>query len=201
MPITELALLHTKSHNPPSSTTITHLQQAQSAQTAFSTYQVHLFTQLEDPSYIYLLGGWDSAKQHYEEWIPSTTNQGLLALLRDEVDVVWMFHFERLWEGEIPLSAPVVGVGRYFVNGGVKREGEFERVFGGSKHYLEEYTRPFPVLGGWRVEDDNDDGKEFVLLSGWEEVEQNFRFADSDGFKKIRDYLTGAEIKHMVLLK
>ncbi|EAW06636.1 uncharacterized protein ACLA_083310 [Aspergillus clavatus NRRL 1] len=197
-PVTEIALLHLKS-TPPSSSTLTLLREATSAQAKYSSYPVHLFTQVEDPSFIYLIGGWASARQHHEDWIPSPANQEFMRQLADEIEVVWMFHVEgdAARQAELLLGAAVVAVGRYFV--GAARRDAFERVFGEVSGGLEGYTAPLPLFGGWRVE--REEGEEFVLLSGWKEVQAHYDFASSEGFKefsKIREYMDSAEINHMV---
>jgi len=113
-PVTEIALLRLKS-TLPSATFKALLLEGIKAQATFSSYPVRLFTQVEDPSLIYLIGGWDSAQQHYEDWIPSATNQGIMGQLSSEMELVWMFHVEgdAAQQGEVLSEAPVVAVGRY----------------------------------------------------------------------------------------
>jgi heme-degrading monooxygenase HmoA len=201
-PVTEIALLRLKSPAPSASFKALLLEGIK-AQAEFSSYPVYLFTQVEDPSLIYLVGGWDSAQQHYEDWIPSTTNQGIMAQLSSEMELVWMFHVDgdAVRQGELLAEAPVVAVGRYFMSA-EKREG-FSRVFEGVQHRLEEFTRPLPIFKGWRVE--KEEGKEeFVLFSGWAEVQQHLDFAQSEGFQefsKIKEYTDSSEVKHIVRWK
>jgi heme-degrading monooxygenase HmoA len=194
-PVTELALLRLKS-TPPSATFKTLLLDGINAQASFSTYPVHLFTQIDDPCLIYLLGGWESAAQHYEDWIPCAMNQGIMEQLGGEMEVVWVVHVDgdaaRL--GRLLSGAPVVAVGRYCMTA-EKREG-FERVFEGVQRLLEEVTK-LPVFKGWRVE--KEEGKEeFVVFSGWMGVQQHLDFARSEGLQAINEYIESLEIKHIV---
>ncbi|KAF7117958.1 hypothetical protein CNMCM5793_007308 [Aspergillus hiratsukae] len=202
-PVTELALLHLKS-TPPCPSSKTLLLYGTKAQANSSSYPVHLFTQIEDPSLIYLIGGWESAQQHYEDWIPSATNQELMGQLSGEMELVWMFHVDGDGagdggrQGEVLSEAPVVVVGRYCM-AAEKKEG-FSRVFEGVRRLLEEGTKPLPLFKGWRVK--KEEGKEeFVVISGWMGVQQHLDFARSEGFKafsRINEYIDSSEIKHIV---
>lgn len=93
MAITEVALLRLKTSELSSSSRST-LQQAQQAQSEWSGYPVQFVRQIEDSSYLYIIGGWDSIAHHNGEWIKSETNQKLLGQLKDDIDVEWMFHVE-----------------------------------------------------------------------------------------------------------
>lgn len=90
MAVTELALLRLRSDS--SSTTNEALTEVQAAQAAYSGYPVTFLQQIEDPSLLYLLGGWESVAKH-NEWIASETNQKFLEQLKDDVEVEWMFHY------------------------------------------------------------------------------------------------------------
>ncbi|KAE8168115.1 hypothetical protein BDV40DRAFT_251335 [Aspergillus tamarii] len=214
-PITELALFHLKSSTD-RATIRKELLSAANAQASYSKYPTYLFTQIEDPSYIYLLGGWSSVSAHMDDWIPSSTNQSLLASLKEKLDLVYMIHIEinpselgmfglpAGRSGEVPIvEAPVIAIGRYFLKAGQKEA--FLNRFEEMKGHLKAYIAPRALKGGVRVEpkdktDDRQEKEEFVLFSGWGEVQDHSRFAESDGFKEfsqIKDFLEGAEIKHV----
>lgn len=214
-PITELALFHLK----PSTDRATirrELSSAAKAQASYSKYPTYLFAQIEDPSYIYLLGGWSSVSAHMDDWIPSSTNQSLLASLKEKLDLVYLIHIELDpaelgvfgspvgGSGEVPIvDAPVMAIGRYFLKTGQKEA--FLNRLGEAKKHLEAYIAPRVLKGGIRVEpkDKTDDGvekEEFVLFSGWGEVQDHFHFAEPDGikgFSQIEDILEGEEIMHV----
>ncbi|KAB8226323.1 hypothetical protein BDV33DRAFT_197320 [Aspergillus novoparasiticus] len=211
-PITELALFHLKPSTD-RATILRELSLAAKVQASHSKYPTYLFTQIEDLSYIYLLGGWNSVSAHMDDWIPSSTNQSLLASLKEKLDLVHLIHIELdpaelgvfgSPAGEVPIvDAPVIAIGRYFLKTG--QEEEFLNRFGETKKHLEAYIAPSALKGGIRVEPkDKTDGsvekEEFVLFSGWEKVQDHLRFAESDVFKEfsqIEDFLEGAEIKHV----
>lgn len=222
MAVTELALFlfkNKKSIEAPENKAVKeNILAAIKGQASYSSYPVHLLTQVEDPSYLYLLGGWDSVETHVEKWIPSKTNRDLLAGLQEDMEVVWLQHLDIApishapgsvnnedESSVVPLSAPVIGISRYFINPGKKYN--FQNVYSASKHHLDAFAKPWSTIGGWRSDPETrDEGKsvkdEFVLFSGWGATEDHFKFAESEGFKdfgKIKEFLEGAEIKHAVL--
>jgi hypothetical protein len=95
MPVTELALLRLKVQDPPSPTKSTFLE-AKKKQSEYSGYPVTYLRQIEDPLSLYLLGGWESVEKHTGEgqWLSLEVNQNLLAKLKDNVEVCWMFHLD-----------------------------------------------------------------------------------------------------------
>ncbi|KAF7586652.1 hypothetical protein BBP40_008521 [Aspergillus hancockii] len=224
-PITELALFHIKPTTDISATRSALLSAAKS-QAEYSRYPVYLFKQIEDPSYIYLLGGWSSISTHLDHWIPGPTNQALMASLGDKLDVEWMIHIDidppslkTAVSGklattavgdkneEFPLEAPVLAIGRYFIATGQK-DG-FLSKFEETKACLTTYIASKTLKDGPRVapKDKSQDGvekEEFVLFSGWNKVQDHFQFAESEGFKgfkQITNYVEGAEIRHVTLWK
>jgi len=213
MPVTELAHFHLKNNKgldaPENEATKTAFLIATKKQAADAGYPVYIFTQVEDPSYIYLLGGWDSVEAHVEKWIPSEENQKLLASVQDGLDVVWVQHVDidpvaNENGSGVPLSAPVISIGRFFLQGS-KKEG-FQDDFSANKRYLEAFTAPRSFGAGWRLdpgqkEGSEGSGEEFVVFSGWNTIEDHGKFAASEGFEdfeKIKGYLDGTDIKHAV---
>lgn len=57
--------------------------------------------------------------------------------------------------------------------------------------------------GGWRIDREGENG-EFVLLAGWNTVEDHYGFAESEAaraFGRIKGTIKSAEIKHVRLEK
>ncbi|PLB53574.1 hypothetical protein P170DRAFT_435172 [Aspergillus steynii IBT 23096] len=203
MAITELALVRLKS--PDDSTTRAGMLAAIEAQAAYSTFPVYLLTQIEDPSYVYIVGGWASTATHMQDWIASEINQKVLTALQDHVEVCWMMHVDidpGEPDGRLPLDAPVLAIGRHFIADG--RKEDFGRTFDATKSHLQRFAAPHGVRGGWRIEPQETTAEgvtkeEFVLFSGWTEVAQHDGFAETAGFQefaRIKEWLEGAEIKH-----
>lgn len=208
MAITEIALLHLSpgvtAHSPDLRSALSHAKMVMQSYTGRTFYY---FQQAEDPSYIYIIGEWDSLHQHMNQFIPSAENQAVLQSLTDLLAVEWLLHID-VPHTELPLPASqpvhqgqtVLGIGRHFVKDGEKAE--FQQTFENNKRHLQDYVTQGRIGGGWRI--DNEDGKhEWVLLTPWETVEQHHDFAQTPGFEKygkIREHINGAEIKHANLL-
>jgi heme-degrading monooxygenase HmoA len=167
--------------------------------------------QYEDPSYIYIIGEWDSLDQHMTDFIPSEANQALLESLKDELSVVWLLHIDAPHTA-LPLPKTdddnakarhgdwVISIVRHFIRNGASEE--FRQTFESNKEHLQNYLTEGTMGGGWRI--DKEDGKdEWILLCPFKSVQQHTEFAETEGFEKygqIRDYIDGAEIKHGTFL-
>ncbi|KAL2801701.1 hypothetical protein BJX63DRAFT_416735 [Aspergillus granulosus] len=219
MPVRELACLRLKNNEALTSTSNTDvlnkLRTGLQEQARYTKYATHILSQIEDPSVFYILGKWESVSQHLNEWIPSETNQIIMHRLADDLKVVWLQHLEiasptsdgknRDDEGGIPLAADVVAIGRYFISAGNKDA--FEGTFHETKHHLKHFNGGKGICGTWRndreVHGAGNAQEEFVLFSGWTDVEEHMKFAESEEFKefaRIKEFLKGAEIKHTTLL-
>ncbi|KAF3388579.1 hypothetical protein F1880_003840 [Penicillium rolfsii] len=199
MPVTEFALLRLKEREP-SATTKSHLRDVIKEQSAWSKHPVYFVRQIEDPSLLYLLGGWASVAEHFGDWITSEPNQRLLAQLKDAIDIEWLFHLDIDPSAHsIPLHAPVLGIIRYIVE--AKKKDDFDRIFKAGALHLGEHTAPYSCAGGWRIDKRGED-EEFVLFSGWNKVEDHVSFADSkalEDFGKIEGAIKEAEVKNVYL--
>ncbi|KAJ5478861.1 hypothetical protein N7530_004370 [Penicillium desertorum] len=178
MPVTELALLRLKSE--------------------YSGYPVTYLRQLEDPLSLYLLGGWESVEKHTGEgqWLSLEVNQNLLAKLKDNVDVSWMFHLD-VDPSKIPLDAPVLAITRCFVEPSKKKD--FDAAFKAGVSHLNASTAPFSSCGAWRIDKEGED-EEFVLFSGWNEVNDHIAFGESENseeFGKLKALAKDADVKHV----
>ncbi|KAL4812429.1 hypothetical protein BDW67DRAFT_170054 [Aspergillus spinulosporus] len=200
MPVTELACLRLKNslplgHSDNSALSI-KLRAGVKEQAKYSNARTSLLSQIENPSYIYILGKWDSVAQHMEDWVPSQRNQEIMAGLSEGLELAWILHVDLASDSAdegIPYSAPVVAIGRYSV--AAEKRDFFASTFAMTKHHLKSFERQRDISGGWSVDRDG----QFILFSGWETVEKHYSFAQSEGFKefgRIRDYIEESEIKH-----
>lgn len=126
-PVTEIALCSIKNPQP---STVTDedlssripsevrdlLHHAASEQAAYSGYPVTLLQCQEDPSLLFLIGGWNSVSKHMDEWIPEPINQGLMKALGDHVDIHWMFHVD----AEPRERSKTSTIGRYTARDGTR---------------------------------------------------------------------------------
>ncbi|KAJ9651155.1 hypothetical protein H2198_009556 [Neophaeococcomyces mojaviensis] len=222
MAVIELALFKLKCPAPTTTSTtvpmvpielLNNLTTAAKAQASFSNHPVFLIHCVEDPSLIYLVGGWSSAAHHMDDWIPGSENQELLQLLSGDLEVKWMFHlsgepvlFAQLLK-EVKSSDGVVAIGRHFMKHAARDD--FSRTFPDNVNVLEEFlgngdrdVAGKKLVMGWRIDDEfvaPEEGKyveegdrkeigkdidEFVLFTAWPNVEKHMDFAKTEGFKR-----------------
>ncbi|KAJ5845415.1 hypothetical protein N7534_009084 [Penicillium rubens] len=197
MPVTELALLRLRVQDPPSPTKSTFLE-AKKKQSEYSGYPVTYLRQIEGPLSIYLLGGWESVEKHTGEgqWLSLEVNQNLLAKLKDNVEVCWMFHLD-VDPSKIPLDAPVLAITRFFVDPS-KKDG-FDAAFKAGGSHMNACTAPFSSCGAWRIDKEGED-EEFVLFSGWNEVADHLAFGEpetSEELVRLKALAKDADVKHV----
>ncbi|WYZ38555.1 hypothetical protein EsH8_III_000469 [Colletotrichum jinshuiense] len=95
------------------------------------------------------------------------------------------------------LTAPVLSVGRFGVRSECKEE--FVKKYAEAKWVVEDYSKPYPVRGGWRIERAAENLEEYVMYCGWSSVEQHKEIAQQEGFKEwagIQEFVTGTDIWH-----
>ncbi|OJJ07393.1 hypothetical protein ASPVEDRAFT_56791 [Aspergillus versicolor CBS 583.65] len=212
MPVTEIACLRLKNTlpltDPSNETFYTRLQDGIKAQAEYTNARTHILTQLEDPSYFYILGRWESLSQHVEEWIPAPKNQDIMAGLAEGIELVWIQHLDldpnpsAAEDGYvIPYNAAVTGIGRCFISPGCK-DG-FDKTFAATRHYVKDFKGPREAVGAWRVDREVDEQgnpkDEFVYFSGWANIHEHEEFRESEGFKefgKLKQYIETMHVKH-----
>lgn len=217
MPVSEIAILpltHSITKDNPAlpESVIQHLKQAKQVLEAASGYAFHMFQQIEDPSVVYITGLWDSAEAH-NKFLPSPENQQLLELVKDDVRfegdrALQMWHIDQDVFTLDPSSglkstfaAPAISLNRHFVPKD-KREG-FIAKFQEIRSILEAFTNPVRVIGGWRIEKEEVDGKEreeWALFSGFNSVDHHMEFAQTEEFTKYREivgFVDGFEVRHL----
>ena len=205
-PVLELALLRILPPFTISDTSLrANLTFAKQVLQSNSTHPFHIYSQLEDPSYIYLIGSWPTLSAH-RTFLASPENKALLARLSDQATVSWMFHVDVPLD-VIPLEAPVMSIARYKM---AKQEARgYVATFGKVSRCLADYVAPYRWAHGRRIDREKEregDGQgvygeeEYVLFCGWESVERHLEFARTEGFQQFRllsDYLLEADIKHV----
>lgn len=201
MTVLEFAIFSIKSpHTVETPELISALKNALQVLNKASGFLFSLHQQTEDPSILYLLGSWTSVEAHHV-FLPSPENQALLEDAKDLINVDLLFHAE-IEKSALPLGAPCVAIGRHSIKAGQKEA--FTKTWGESKHHLEEFTKPYPLVAGWRI-DGVEEGAagEWVQFSGFESVEHHWEFAKTEGFQeygRVREFLGAFEVKHMKAL-
>jgi hypothetical protein len=213
MSVTEFALLRLKPpHIPPqpfSPSLLPILAKARDAMQTFSGKHFYILQQVEDPTYIYILGSWSTLSSHMDVFIPSAVNQELLKELEPLLDIVWLHHLQAPTELDpsanvIPVTEDgVVSFGRHFV--APARKEAFEQGWLGVQTLLYPHikagTKP---LAGWDVTPPENE-EEFVMVAGWDAVENHIAFGGTPEGKEYLKVVLGlidrGEVKHGKLLK
>lgn len=208
MTVTEIALLRLSSgvsHN--DTNLLSKLAQAKTIMQNYTARTFYYLQQVEDPTYIYVIGEWESLGQHMDDFIPGSDNQAVLESIKGLISVDWLLHID-VSHSDLPLASTgtnkqkdsVYAISRHFVKNG--QRGDFWHTFDTEKYHLQDFVTNGKIGGGWRV--DKEGGKdEWVLLTPWTSVRQHHAFAETDGFVeygKIREYIEGVEIKHARIL-
>jgi heme-degrading monooxygenase HmoA len=195
---------------------IQKLREAKKVLETASGYGFNFFQQIEDPSIVYITGLWDSAAAH-STFLPSPENQKLLELFKDD----FSFHGDRpltMWHLDEDVftldpasglksafTAPTISYNRHFVP--IDKKEGFIAKLQEVKGILEDYTNPLRVVGGWRIEKEEVNGKmreEWALFSGFDSVEHHMAFAKTQPFEKYREivgFVDGFEVRHLKTIK
>lgn len=217
MTVTEFAILPlvhslTKENSALPCSVLQKLQIAKTVLEQASKRKFYYFQQIEDPSIIYIIGRWDSPEAHYA-FLPSLENQKLLELFKDEVYIeeregkkMQMWHldndvFDVPPSADWVFRAPIISCNRHFVPK-EQKAGFFEKL-AEIAGLLEEFTKPYAPVGGWRIEKE-DEEEEWVLFSGFENMENHMDFAKTEGFAKYREivgFVRGFDLKHLRLVE
>lgn len=215
MAVTELACLRL---SPPTTATtpslLTHLKQVQEAQEIYSGHSVRYYHCLEDPSTVFMVGGWSSIHTHMKEWIPSNKNQDLLQLLKDEVGVDWMWHIDLDPTAHQPLDvASILVISKHKIKHGKK---EKCAGLGVVRRALEQSVGDNHVAkAGWRLDkgfvadearDDFDEGEdaEWVSFRCCESDQDRDHLSQRQGLEEygqVRDFVEVFDVKHAVRLE
>lgn len=214
MPVTEFAILPltyalTKDNLLLPSAVIQKLKIAKSVLEEASNHEFRFFQQIEDPYVIYIIGKWDSPEAHYA-FLPSAKNQELLKLFKEDVHIeevdrkkmqIWHLDhdvFDVPANAKSVFKAPIISCSRHFVP--KVNKADFIEKFNEVRGLLEDFTKPYNVVGGWRIEKENEETEELVLFSGFESVENHMEFAKTERFGKYREivsFVRGFEVKHL----
>ena len=135
----------------------------------YSKLQTLFYTQLDDPSTMFVIGAWES-KDHHQHGFDGSPQQGeILELIKDQMDIDWM-HYMDVEQSRIPLDAPVLSIVRTtFAKHGVNRtqyDQEFESQtpsLGGARH---------GSVAGWNIRKDKHERDVRVVFSGWDSIDE-----------------------------
>jgi len=156
------------------------------------------YQSIEDSTLIYVLGLWDTLSQH-QSFLSSSLREEILAPQEHVLDFGWCVHIPLEKMEDLPLEAPVVAVARLKVKSGESLK-LHQEITGRYRGVLEEETRPFGVVEGWRL--DGGEGREQVIITGWREKEDHLKFGEGlrekfEDYRSLRGHWEGVEASHM----
>ena len=94
MAVTELALLRLTGDGVLTEDIRAELRKAKEAMESYTGRTFYYLQQIEDPACIYVLGEWESLRDHYEGFIPSHVNQERLKALDGKLEVLKLVHLD-----------------------------------------------------------------------------------------------------------
>ncbi|KAE9372807.1 hypothetical protein N431DRAFT_558540 [Stipitochalara longipes BDJ] len=202
MPVLEILQLKVKPNITPTDPSIlTSLQTVRSllAQKIHPTHS-RFYQSIEDASLIYVLGLWDSLSQH-QDFLSSPFRAEVLAPQEHLLDFSWCVHIPLEKMEDLPLEAPVVAIARLKVKSG-EHVVIHKEITGRYREVLEESTKPFGVVEGWRVDGGEEGEREQLVITGWREREDHLAFTASsrekfEDYRGLREHWESVEASHM----
>ncbi len=135
----------------------------------YSKLQTLFYTQVDDPSTMFVIGAWDS-KDHHQNGFDGSPQQGeILGLIKDQMEIDWM-HYMDVDASSIPLDAPILAIVRVgFAKHGVDRT-DFD-VQAGSR-LADIGAARYGAAAAWNIRKDKHERDVRVHFSGWESIEE-----------------------------
>lgn len=164
--VTELALLRLLPPNKISGSKLkTSLSRCLQVLRGWDSRPFYMYTCLEDPRLVYIIGSWASVAQYRDDFLPSPQNQALLDLLQGKVSVEWMFHLDIPIE-VLPLDAPVISMYHYSLLPGMSSD--FAAASARAQADLATYGVRNRFAQGRRIEGVERQGHEMTVFVGWD---------------------------------
>ena len=204
MTVTEFAFLHLLGSLSPD--TLQALEEAQCIQDGWARKQdtqlpdsrvargTGMLQQTEDPSVLLVTARWATPAAHWE-WIGTEENKQAMGKLMPLIvtegkDQVVLFHVDSVLfpppgDGVTSaLASPVLSIYHYHVNSSEKSkfEAKLREVMG--KH---EAGSDMPFRWGWRIEKEEDDVEELLMVRGWDGEEQRQAFIASNDHRTVEE--------------
>jgi heme-degrading monooxygenase HmoA len=192
MPVLEILQLKVKPNISPSDLAILTSLRTVRESLAQNIHPTHsrFYQSIEDQSLIYIIGLWTSLSQHHD-FLSSPLRAEILSPQEHLLDFGWCVHIPVESMEDLPLEAPIIAIARITVKSGehVKLHKEITARYRG---LLEERTKPFGVVEGWRIDGEEEGEREQVIVTGWEKKEDHLAFGVG-----LRDHWDSAEASHM----
>ncbi|OAG42674.1 hypothetical protein AYO21_02957 [Fonsecaea monophora] len=135
----------------------------------YSKLQTLFYTQVDDPSVLFVVGAWKNKDQHQHGFDGSPQQAEILELIKDQMSINWM-HYIDVDQSRIPLDAPVLAIirERFAKHGVVKTQ--FDQEFASQTSSLG--GARYGAISAWNIPKDNKERDVRVNFSGWESAEE-----------------------------
>ncbi len=159
------------------------------------------YSQVEDPTIMYVIGSWETPDQHSKGFSGSEGQMEILNLGKDLLaGIPWMYYLD-VEHPKLPLDAPMLAIRRYFLKTGVEKQSFIEACKLGRRK-LKELAQG--SVGAWNLPKDEQEKNLWVQFAGWNslEDEREAEFANSqeavESTKALQDMIEMEEsdIKH-----
>jgi hypothetical protein len=135
----------------------------------YSRLQTLFYTQLDDPSKMFVIGAWETMEQHQNGFDGSPQQGQILELIKDQMAIDWM-HYIDVEQSSIPLKAPVLAIIKEtFAKHGVNRV-DFDHQFAAQTDRIG--GARYGAVSAWNIRKDKHERDIRVHFSGWESVEE-----------------------------
>jgi hypothetical protein len=171
MAIIELALISLKNNLTATDPELKkNLQEVKRVIEEYSKLQTLFYTQLDDPSTLFVIGAWETTDHHQHGFNGSPQQAEILTLVKDQMDITWM-HYIDVDQSQIPLSAPVLAIIKeIFAKHGVNRT-DFDHQFASQTGSGIGGAR-YGAVSAWNIRQDKHERDVRVNFSGWENLEE-----------------------------
>ncbi len=135
---------------------------------AYNHLSTLFYTQLDDPSKVFVIGAWDSKDQHERGFSGSAEQKQIIDLTKPQMDIEWMNYLD-VEQSHIPLHAPVLVIAKIIVP-----HGTHKTIFD------QDFAAGTPSLAGarhgavraWNIPKKNEHDVVRVHFSGWDSLEE-----------------------------
>lgn len=134
----------------------------------YSRLQTLFYTQIDDPTNMFVVGAWESKDQHQHGFNGSPQQDEILDLVKDQMSIDWM-HYMNVEQSRIPLNAPVLVILKTVHHKNVHKlafDNEFAAgtsTMGGARH---------GAVWAWNIRKDDKEDAVRVHFAGWDSVDE-----------------------------
>ncbi|KAI1615574.1 hypothetical protein EDD36DRAFT_433133 [Exophiala viscosa] len=165
MAIIELAHISLKNGQKATDSQLTtNLKEVKRVIEEYSKLQTLFYEQIDDPSVLFVVGGWESKERHQDGFTGSPEQNKILSLVENQMDIDWM-HYVDVEQEHLPLVAPVLVIVKAVV-GGDTHKLMFDQAFAAGTSSLG--GARYGALAAWNIAKDDKEDVVRVHFSGWD---------------------------------